>query len=419
MSDNVSYDGDPIDFSWNTPPWMGEGETVSGTSDDDLGEVTTTAEPQAADDISGIVRRTEPTGGYPAASVARMQRRLEQYYSVDATRETIQQALVAHTEWIDPTDDPDAKFAVLDDREQTIIEAVIEDGKDVYERIDSDDSNIDEVLASRSTLIRALADKSLTPWAESDPDPDPKTAIGSRLAALDSALADGTGDDSQAQLQDATETDPDPDADATATVDAEYDELTPTRQRIVDELVRDPDRTDAALADAADCSSSYISMVRRNKRDIIDRRRQGVAHADSDSDTEPHSDTEFHSDTAPDSEPGLGTDDGSDDRPAAETPPEQLPPPATDTETAPENTRDLSTQTSLVEREWEWDRDREFETAARAIKATAQHGETERAVDHLLDLYHAPCHESAHDEPTTDHTEIRTGTGTGTEPRDV
>jgi hypothetical protein len=266
-----SYDGDPLDFSWKTPPWMGEGETVSGTSDDDLGEVTTVgnSDPRR-ETVSDIVRRAEPTGGYPAASVARLQRRLEQYYSVDATPETIQQALGAHTEWIDPTDDPDAKFAVLDVHEQAIIETVIEGGREVYERVDADSTKIDEVLASRAELIRTLA-KGPT---DSETETEIEHTAGSEPGTEDETNSE-TGSDPETEIE-SEETPAIQQLDAKS----DYDELTAIQQRVVDELAHDPDRTNAAIADAVDCSDGYISLVRSNKSDIIERRRQAVAHVD-------------------------------------------------------------------------------------------------------------------------------------------
>jgi len=46
---NRSYDGEPLDLSWNDPPWKNEGETVEASDDNrEAGKMTTTDWPEAA-----------------------------------------------------------------------------------------------------------------------------------------------------------------------------------------------------------------------------------------------------------------------------------------------------------------------------------------------------------------------------------
>jgi len=45
---NRSYKGDPVDMSWNTPPWKADGETVAASDDGEKGSMTTTDWPETA-----------------------------------------------------------------------------------------------------------------------------------------------------------------------------------------------------------------------------------------------------------------------------------------------------------------------------------------------------------------------------------
>ena len=42
------YNGDPLDMSWNSGPWENDGETISATTDDDTGSMTTEDWPEGA-----------------------------------------------------------------------------------------------------------------------------------------------------------------------------------------------------------------------------------------------------------------------------------------------------------------------------------------------------------------------------------
>lgn len=45
---NRSYDGQPLDMTWNSGPWANNGETIDATTDDDTGSMTTEDWPEAA-----------------------------------------------------------------------------------------------------------------------------------------------------------------------------------------------------------------------------------------------------------------------------------------------------------------------------------------------------------------------------------
>jgi len=49
MNSSREYNGEPLDMSWNTPPWANDGETVEASDDNrETGKMTTTDWPEAA-----------------------------------------------------------------------------------------------------------------------------------------------------------------------------------------------------------------------------------------------------------------------------------------------------------------------------------------------------------------------------------
>lgn len=55
-----SYDGDPLDLSWQTPPWQrdGDGETVSGTTTDDQASESASLAPENSTSLQAAVVQT-------------------------------------------------------------------------------------------------------------------------------------------------------------------------------------------------------------------------------------------------------------------------------------------------------------------------------------------------------------------------
>lgn len=183
------YDGPSLDHTWNSGPWADpDGETVSGTSDDDMGEINTTTLPDGVDpdDLTDtqreIIREWANRGG-TLQDIAD---------SVGTTRSYVRPTLKKHTTYVTERASSTQKntYDDLSETQQRAIDMVIADNgmsqTEISRQLGKSKSYVSSFKSRHSGIYEArraeLADTDAV--EEPEPEAESESESGGRVKAL-------------------------------------------------------------------------------------------------------------------------------------------------------------------------------------------------------------------------------------------